>query len=251
MLPRHAARRSATAVTRAGARNRPAPATNGYACGLKPAPAAADDGGMTVPPGFRRCPPAAACLLAALLVAACGGGGDGGGGATAQLDAGSPGSPPPPAAPAEPMAAADRCDLPGFTEQARLRLAQLRAAGADCRSRGRFAPTGALQPNAQLAAAAAGHSHDMATRDYFAHQTPEGIGPGARIAATGYDARMWAENIAAGYADVPAVFDAWLASDGHCANLMHPGALDFGLACVRVSGARYRSYWTFKLGAPR
>jgi uncharacterized protein YkwD len=59
------------------------------------------------------------------------------------------------------------------------------------------------------------------------------------------------ENIAAGYASVNAVVDGWMASDGHCANVMGANFRDVGVACVAASGSRYGSYWTMNLGRPR
>jgi uncharacterized protein YkwD len=45
--------------------------------------------------------------------------------------------------------------------------------------------------------------------------------------------------------------DAWIASPGHCANLMNPAFVEVGVACVSTSGASYPTYWTMNLGTPR
>ena len=58
---------------------------------------------------------------------------------------------------------------------------QRRVAGADCGDAGTFDPAGPLAMNPALRCAARNHSMDMATRDYFAHDTPEGLGPDARL----------------------------------------------------------------------
>jgi uncharacterized protein YkwD len=42
-----------------------------------------------------------------------------------------------------------------------------------------------------------------------------------------------------------------MASDGHCANLLHPQMREVALACDRATTARYASYWTLNLGASR
>ncbi|WP_210760788.1 CAP domain-containing protein, partial [Azohydromonas sediminis] len=170
----------------------------------------------------------------------------------------SPSPPPPPAltpapAPAPVPASATAsatCGLADFAAQALQRINALRAGGATCGST-TYAPAPALAWHAQLDAAAAGHSADMAARDYFSHTSPEGVGPGTRITNAGYVWRTYGENIAAGYGSVDAVVAAWTASPGHCANLMNPNVQHMALACVRATGASDPTYWTLNLAAPR
>lgn len=126
---------------------------------------------------------------------------------------------------------------------------ELRAAGATCGARGRFAPAGALQWNAALTNAALAHTQDMAANDFFSHTGSGGSSAGQRITAAGYAWRTYGENIAAGYGSVQAVMDGWLSSDGHCANLMNAAFRDIGVACVAGGAGRYPSYWTMDLGA--
>ena len=60
------------------------------------------------------------------------------------------------------------------------------------------------------------------------------------------------ENIASGYRTVDAVMNGWIASPGHCANLMNAGFAEVGVACVPgVAGNTYATYWTMELGRPR
>jgi uncharacterized protein YkwD len=62
----------------------------------------------------------------------------------------------------------------------------------------------------------------------------------------------WGENIAAGQRSVADVVAGWMASDGHCANIMAPGFRDVGLACVGGNtGTTYGTYWTMVLGSAR
>ena len=72
-----------------------------------------------------------------------------------------------------------------------------------------------------------------------------------RVNATGYAWRNLGENIAAGYASVDATVDAWMGSDGHCANLMNPVFADMGAACVTGSRSTYGNYWAQNLARPR
>lgn len=91
----------------------------------------------------------------------------------------------------------------------------------------------------------------MAVKNYFSHISPTGSTMVSRINATGYSWSTIGENIAAGYPTVNAVIDGWMASDGHCANLMNPNFRDAALACVASSTSTYRSYWTLDLGRQR
>ena len=80
----------------------------------------------------------------------------------------------------------------------------------------------------------------------------DGSSAGQRATAAGYVWRTWGENIAAGQTSVNQVMAGWLASPGHCANLLNPNFRDIGLACVSAgAGNTYRTYWTMTLGATR
>jgi uncharacterized protein YkwD len=109
---------------------------------------------------------------------------------------------------------------------------------------------GALAWNASLARIAVGHSHDMAARNYFSHDTPEGRGFGDRYRQAGFSCRLrigneiyaGAENIALGrlynsvtikngvaYYDWNSVeqiarttVDGWMKSPGHRKNILTP-----------------------------
>ena len=75
----------------------------------------------------------------------------------------------------------------------------------------------AWDPN--VAAVATAHSQDMEDRDFFSHTNPDGESPGDRLTEAGVTYRAWGENIAWGYATGSAVLSAWLASEGHRANI--------------------------------
>lgn len=143
------------------------------------------------------------------------------------------------------------CGLPDFQASLLARINQHRAAGADCGSAGRFASAPPLAWNSQLLQAASGHSQDMATKNYFSHTSQDGRTLVDRITATGYLWQTVGENIAAGYSTVDAVMDGWMASAGHCANVMNPNFKDVGVACVPSTTSSYRTYWTMDNGAKR
>ncbi len=93
-----------------------------------------------------------------------------------------------------------------------------------------------------LAAAAQGHSDDMAARNYFSHTTPEGVTFDQRIRAAGYD-KPGAENIAKGQTTPAKVMDAWMNSEGHRANI-----LNCKLKKIGVGVATKGMVWTQNFG---
>jgi uncharacterized protein YkwD len=85
---------------------------------------------------------------------------------------------------------------------------------------------------------------DMNLRDYFDHTTPDGLGPGDRLDQAEYDGTAWGENIAWGYTTPEAVVAGWMASPGHCANIMNAQFTETGV------GYYNSSYWTQTFGRP-
>lgn len=152
---------------------------------------------------------------------------------------------------AQAVVAGSDCALANFQAELMQRINAYRARGASCGSYGSFAPTTALAWNDLLQIAAARHSRDMAGRNFFSHTGSDGSSAGTRITQAGYAWRTWGENIAAGQGTVQAVVDGWMASPGHCANLMKPAFRHVGVACVANSASTYRRYWTMDLAAPR
>ncbi|MET0067153.1 MAG: CAP domain-containing protein [Candidatus Thiodiazotropha sp.] len=98
--------------------------------------------------------------------------------------------------------------------------------------------------NCALETAAQSHSDSMALNDFFSHTGLDGSSAGDRITAAGYIWRAYNENIAAGYTTQEQAMDAWLASDGHCANLMSPSVTEIGTGVAENPSAQYRIYWT-------
>ncbi len=201
------------------------------------------------------------CGLVAL--AGCGGGGGGADSAAPPPIAGTPTpSPPAPATPspqppppAPPPVATEvsraTCNIANFQAQALALVNSYRRNGASCGSRGVYPGVTVLQWNNALTQAALVHSDDMLARNFVDHTGSDGSTPGQRVTAAGYVWSSQGENIAAGPLTLPEVMAGWMASDGHCANIMHAEFRDIGLACVLGgSGNRYRSYWTMSLGVP-
>jgi uncharacterized protein YkwD len=97
-----------------------------------------------------------------------------------------------------------------------------------------------------LTAAAEWKARDMAAYGYLDHDdpAPDARSPDERVAACGYPATQWGENIAMGYASAQAVVDAWLASPEHRANIERP---EFRATGVGAAGAPL--YWAQSFGA--
>jgi len=200
-----------------------------------------------VSPPLRLLPGALATALCALL-AACGGGGD-----AAAPGAGTSATPAASAPVGTPATSTgSTCNLADFRASVLARINQVRASGANCGNDGVFAAAAPLTWNDKLTAAAEGHSQDMAAKNYFSHTSADGRTLAERVTATGYAWSTLGENIAAGYPGVNAVMDAWIASPGHCANLMNAGFAEVGVVCVPgVAGDTFSTYWTMDLGRPR
>ncbi len=188
---------------------------------------------------------AAGGVLFLALLTGCGGGG---GAPSAPSVAGNAGAST--AAGAAATAATD-CGLAGLQAELLTRMNQWRATGASCGTAGTYGPTVALVWNSRLQQAGTAHSKDMAALDYFSHTGADGSTPAQRITAAGYAWLSIGENIAAGHASAGVVIDAWMASDGHCANLMNPAFTEVGVACVPGSATdTFRNYWSMELGKP-
>ncbi|MEO8202446.1 MAG: CAP domain-containing protein [Betaproteobacteria bacterium] len=127
----------------------------------------------------------------------------------------------------------------------------------EARSRGRncgatFYPAAApVRWNEVLARAARSHSDDMAKNNFFGHDSRNGTSSADRVERAGYDYGGTAENIAAGQMTTEAAMAAWLASPGHCANLMQADYLEMGAGMASNRQSEMGAYWTQVFGTPR
>ena len=83
----------------------------------------------------------------------------------------------------------------------------------------------------------------LAVRGFFDHTNPDGLSPWDRVDLTDYSGNASGENIAQGYPDPAAVMAGWMASDGHCANIMNPDNTELGVGYYGDN-----SYWTQVMG---
>jgi len=108
-----------------------------------------------------------------------------------------------------------------------------------------------LQRDARLDEVARAHSHDMATRGFLAHETPEGVNPVQRIERGGIEAFSLAgENIGLTTRNDPnrEILVGWLESPVHRDNLLAPvfNTTGIGIAPAAAGGLYYTQiYVTF------
>ena len=112
-----------------------------------------------------------------------------------------------------------------------------------------YAPVAPLTMNGALRTAARLHSQDMAAQNYFSHTSLDGRTLTQRLTNAGYaGAFPWGENIAGGQPTPQAVMDEWMASPGHCTNIMNGNYHAIGVGYAFRAGSTYGHYWTQDFG---
>jgi hypothetical protein len=102
---------------------------------------------------------------------------------------------------------------------------------------------GALVLDPRLRTAAIEQTADMAVSGRLSHTGQDGSTPTQRAAAHGYPGPV-GENIARGYDSTLAVMQAWLASEGHHANIVNCDFRALGVGHLADGG-----WWTMVFGA--
>jgi uncharacterized protein YkwD len=88
----------------------------------------------------------------------------------------------------------------------------------------------------------------MAKRDKLDHNAGKPFV--VRLKASGYDAKVAAENIGAGYHTLAEAFSGWRDSGPHRANMLLAGATRIGIAAVFTPASKYKVYWALILAEP-
>jgi len=89
-----------------------------------------------------------------------------------------------------------------------------------------------LSLNPTLSLAAFAKAEDMISKNYFAHESPEGNKPWTWFKALGYNYVYAGENLALGYSDPQDLEQSWMSSPSHRANILSPYYSEVGLAIV-------------------
>ena len=139
---------------------------------------------------------------------------------------------------------------PAMSARALQLVNEARARGAQCGSQS-FGPAPPLTLSGALAGVALGHATDMAVHDYFEHQDLSGQSPADRVRAAGYSEKLVGENIAYGPKSAEEVVKGWLASPGHCRNIMDPRFVQMGIGLAPGRAARRGLFWVQLLAEPR
>lgn len=145
-------------------------------------------------------------------------------------------------------------ELPGWQEAGRQVLDEVNRARAQARACGEqsFGPAPPLAWNGLLGQASLGHSSRLSQGRYFSHQEKDGSMPADRATRAGYAWRLVGENIASGDRTPQQAVAAWLASPGHCANIMNPRFTEMGAAyAIDPRNENLTPYWTQMFGQPR
>lgn len=119
----------------------------------------------------------------------------------------------------------------------------VRSKGTTCRST-YYPAVGSIIWSSKLETASLKHSKDMMDNVFFSHTSSNGDTFIKRISDAGYIYLSVGENIAMGYPSEESVMNGWLASQGHCANIMNSSFTEMGVG-------RVGSYWTQDFGKPK
>lgn len=126
-----------------------------------------------------------------------------------------------------------------------------RARPQQCGDR-RYPPAPPLVWNAALGEAALVHSRDMVAERNLSHTGSDGSSVGMRSTRAGYQWRLVGENIASGVGSPEEAVAGWVASPGHCVNLMNPTFTHMGAAFALNNERRGAAiYWAQVFAAPR
>ncbi|MDF2678672.1 MAG: hypothetical protein K0Q97_3026 [Bacillota bacterium] len=100
----------------------------------------------------------------------------------------------------------------------------------------------ALTMDSSVSNVARTKSKDMATNNYFAHQSPTYGSAGNMLTQFGVNWSAWGENIAYGQRTPEAVVTAWMNSSGHRANILNTSFTKIGVGYATKSDGT--PYWT-------
>lgn len=112
-----------------------------------------------------------------------------------------------------------------------------------------------LTPYVRLDYAAQQHAEDMARRNFFSHENPDGIWPNQRVRDTGYELpaewpndRNYCESICAGQPTPQEAWNAWMHSESHKTHLLgltgfFAAQVNVGVGYAHNSGSVYQHYW--------
>jgi uncharacterized protein YkwD len=93
---------------------------------------------------------------------------------------------------------------------------------------------GGLRLSGLLDQAAQNKANDMAARNYWSHNTPDGRTPWTFITAVGYNYQKAGENLAYGFATANDTITGWMNSPEHRANILNASYQEVGFGIVNI-----------------
>jgi len=137
-----------------------------------------------------------------------------------------------------------------------------RSQSRTCGSRGTFPAVPRLTWNDKLHSSALEHVTDLAYSNTFSH---DGSGTKYDITGQGKPSKFYerivqngyqnyysvGENIAGGQRSVEEVMKAWMASPGHCVNIMKSTYTQVGIAIIIKADSDYQIYWGQNFGSKK
>jgi len=106
-----------------------------------------------------------------------------------------------------------------------------------------------LSVNAQLSAAAQGHSIDMVCHNLLGHSGSDGSSVQERVAAAGYSA-SYASEIIYGSGYPQTAFDWWMSDQIHRGEILNRNVIEMGIGYAYSADTAYGSYYTVDFGSP-
>ncbi|TXS09935.1 hypothetical protein EAO71_36895 [Streptomyces sp. ms191] len=105
-----------------------------------------------------------------------------------------------------------------------------------------------LRAESRLRSSAQAHADDMAARDYYDHESPEGRDAGDRISRAGYAWSAWAENIHRGPKTAVRAMEDWMESEAHRHNILNCSFREIGVGVALTANG---PWWVQNFGARR
>jgi uncharacterized protein YkwD len=100
----------------------------------------------------------------------------------------------------------------------------------------------------QLMKLAQAQAQAMAARDKLEQGVMRDLS--LRLRSSGYDAKVAAENVGAGYHTLAQAFSGWRDSPPHRKNMLLPDATHIGIATAYAPNSKYKVFWSLILAAP-
>ena len=107
---------------------------------------------------------------------------------------------------------------------------------------------GSLELDPELMRIAEAQAAVMAKRDKLDHGAGKPFV--TRLKASGYNAKVAAENIGAGYHTLAEAFSGWRDSPPHRANMLNRGVARMGIGTAYAPASKYKVFWALILAGP-